>query len=129
MLKQGLNYKQQKGFTLTGWIVVLAIFLYFAYLGMILTPRVIENHTMDRILESLKEEPGVTQKSKREIWRLIENRLIVNQVRSVTQDDFTIEKESDNTVTVYLEYEDRIHFAGNIYIVFEREKSVELVRN
>lgn len=129
MLKQGLNYKQQKGFTLTGWIVILAIFLYFAYLAMILTPRVIESKTMDRILESLKEEPGVTQKSKREIWRLIENRLIVNQVRSVTQDDFTIEKESNNAVTIYLEYEDSVHFAGNIYIVFEREKSVELVRN
>ena len=129
MLTQSLNFKQQKGFTLTGWIVVLAIFLYFAYLGMILTPYIVGNHTMDRILESLKEEPGVTQKSKREIWRLIENRLIVNQVRSVTQDDFTIEKESDNTVTVYLEYEDRVHFASNIYIVFEREKSVELVRN
>ena len=67
MLKQSLNYKQQKGFTLTGWIVVLAIFLYFVYMGMILTPYIVGNYTMDRILESLKEESGITQKSKREI--------------------------------------------------------------
>ncbi len=128
MLKPSLKYTQQKGFTLVGWIIAIAIFLFFAYLGMILTPVVVGNHTMDRILESLKEEPGITQKSKRQIWRLIENRMIINQVRSVTKDDFDIVKEPDK-VMVYLEYEDRVHFGGNIYIVFEREKSVELVRN
>ena len=128
MLKQGLKYRQQKGFTLVGWLIVIAIFLFFAYLAMILTPVIIGNHTMDRILESLKEEPGITQKSKRQIWRLIENRMIINQVRSVTKDDFEIVKEP-NKVMVYLDYEDRVHFASNIYIVFEREKSVELVRN
>ncbi len=128
MLKQGLKYRQQKGFTLVGWLIVIAIFLFFAYLAMILTPVMVGNHTMDRILESLKEEPGITQKSKRQIWRLIENRMLINQVRSVTKDDFEIVKEP-NKVVVYLDYEDRVHFAANIYIVFEREKSVELVRN
>lgn len=129
MLKQSVKYRQQKGFTLVGWIIVIAIFLFFVYLGMILTPYVIGNHTMNRILESLKEEPGITQKSKRQIWRLIENRMLINQVRSVTQDDFEIVKEGDSKVVVYLDYEDRVHFGSNIYIVFEREKSVELVRN
>ncbi|NOQ78636.1 MAG: DUF4845 domain-containing protein [Gammaproteobacteria bacterium] len=128
MLKQSFKYKQQKGFTFVGWIVVLAIFLFFAYLGMVVTPAVIGDHTTDRILESLKQEPGITQKSKREIWKLIENRMIVNQVRNLTQDDFEIVKEGD-ILTVYLEYDDKIHFMGNVYILIERNKSVELVRN
>ena len=128
MLKQSLKYRQQKGFTLVGWIIVIAIFLFFAYLTMVLTPYVVGNHTMNRILESLKEEPGIVQKSKTEIWKLIENRMLINQVRSVTRDDFEIVKEGDRVI-VYLDYEDRAHFASNIYIVFEREKSVELVRN
>ena len=128
MLKQARRLKQQKGFTLVGWIVVLAIFLFFAYLAMILFPYVVSNHTMNTILESLKLEPGITQKSKRDIWRLIENRMTINQVKSVTKDDFEIVK-ANNQVDVYLEYEDRVHFASNVYIVFEREKHVELVRN
>ena len=128
MLKKSLNYKQQKGFTIVGWIIVIAIFLFFAYLAMILTPVMVGNNTMNRILESLKEEPGITQKSKREIWRLIEKRMTINQVKSVSMDDFEIVKES-NEVKVYLDYEDRVRFGGNIYIVFVREKSVELIRN
>ncbi len=113
---------------MVGWMVVITIFLFFAYLAMIITPYLISNNTMNRILESLKEEPGITQKSKRQIWRLIENRMIVNQVRSITKDDFEIVK-SNNTVTVYLEYDDKIKFANSIFIVIERNKSVELVRN
>lgn len=129
MLKQSLKYKQQKGFTLVGWIVVITLFLFFVYLGMILTPYVVGNLTMDRILESLKEEPGIVTKSKRDIWRLVENRMTVNQVRSITKDDFEIVKEGSDKVTIYLDYEDRVHFGSNIYIVFVREKSVELIRN
>ncbi|MCN4143904.1 MAG: DUF4845 domain-containing protein [Thiohalomonas sp.] len=128
MLKQGVKYKQQKGFTFVGWIVVLAIFLFFAYLAMVVTPAVIGDYTTDRILESLKQEPGITQKSKKYIWRLIENRMIINQVRNLTKDDFEILKEGD-ILTVYLQYDDKIHFMGNVYIVIERNKSVELLRN
>ena len=95
---------------------------------MIVSPYLIGNHTMNRILESMKEEPGITQKSKHEIWRLIENRMVINQVRSLTKDDFEIEKGPDS-VNIYLEYDDKIHFAGNVYIIIERNKSVELVRN
>ncbi|MCU7939272.1 MAG: DUF4845 domain-containing protein [gamma proteobacterium symbiont of Bathyaustriella thionipta] len=128
MLKQGFKYKQQKGFTLVGWLVVIVIFFFFAYLAMVVTPAVISNHTTNRILESLKEEPGITQKSKRDIWKLVENRMIVNQVDNLTRDDFDIVKEN-NVVTIYLEYDDKIKFMGNVYILIERDKSVELVRN
>jgi len=128
MLKKRYQYKKQKGFTMTGWLVVIALILYFAYLAMILFPYIMGNHTMNRVLESLKEEPGITQKSKREILRLIDNRLIVNQVRSVQLDDFTIEKDGDVT-SIYVEYDDKIKFMGNVFIVIERNKEVELVRN
>jgi len=128
MLKQGFKYNQQKGFTLVGWLVVLLIFAYFAYLAMILTPVVINSYTTDRILKSLQEEPGITQKSKREIWRLIESRMTINQITNITKDNFEIVKDGD-TLSIYLEYDDKVHFMGNVYILFERNKFVELVRN
>ena len=128
MLKQGFKYNQQKGFTLVGWLVILVIFAYFAYLAMILTPVVINSYTTDRILKSLQEEPGITQKSKREIWKLIDNRMTINQIRNITKDNFEIVKDGD-TLSIYLEYDDKVHFMGNVYILFERNKFIELVRN
>jgi competence protein ComGC len=128
MLKQNFKYQQQKGFTMVGWMIVIVIFLFFAYLAMILFPVMVNNHNMNTILESLKEEPGVTQKSKRDIWRLIQNRMAMNQIRTLHKEDFDIEKGS-NTVNIYVEYDDKVKFASNIFIVIERNKSVELVRN
>ncbi len=83
---------------------------------------------MNQILSSLKEEPGITLKTKREIQRLINNRLTINSIRDIPMESFEIVKE-DNKVIVYLDYDDKIHFASNIYILIEREKSVELIRN
>jgi len=132
MLRKKMNFnsriKDQKGFTATGWIVVISIVLFFAYLGMILSPYIIGGFTMDRILEGLKEEPEITKKNKHQVWRLIENRMIINQVRDVPKSAFEIKKEPEMT-TVYLDYEDRVKFAGNVYIVIERSKSVELYRD
>ncbi len=128
MLRQGFKYKHQKGFTITGWLFIIALFLYFAYLAMVISPYVIGNHTMNRILESLTEVPGITQKSQREIMRLIKNRMSINQVSDIDEEAFDIEKDGDKVI-VYLEYDDKIHFMGNVYILIERNKSVELIRN
>lgn len=128
MIKNCFKYKKQQGFTMTGWLVVVALVLYFAYLGMIITPALISNNTMNRILESLKEEPGITQKSKKQIMRLIQNRMVINQVRTIDAENFEIVKEN-NKVVVYLEYDDRIKFMDGVFIVIERNKEVELVRN
>jgi len=128
MLKQSFKYRQQKGFTLIGWAFVLIIFLFFAYLALILAPVMIANHTTTTILESLKNEPGITKKSKRDILRLLDSRLLINQINNVSRDDFEIVKEG-STLEVFLEYDDKVKFAGNVFIIFERNKYIEIIGN
>ena len=131
MLRHKMNYtsslKGQKGFTAVGWIVIITLVLFFTYLGMILTPPIIGGFTMDRILNALKEEPGITKKSKKQVWKLIENRMIINQVDNIKKNDFEIIITPEMT-TVYLDYDDKVKVAGNVFILIERSKSVELFR-
>jgi len=129
MATKNILIKRQKGFTLMGWVLVLAIFGFFAYLAMIMTPVLISNHSLTGILESLKEEPGITQKSKREVKKLIYNRLIINGVKDVKTSDFEIVKEGANHMIIYLDFENRIKFANNIFILLINKKEVELLRN
>lgn len=129
MLLNNIGIRKQKGFTLMGWFIVLAIFGFFAYLAMILFPVMISNHTMGTVLESLKEEPGITQKSKREVIKLIFNRLLINDIKDVKAGDFVIEKDGPSKMMIHLKYENRIKFANNVFIVIVNEKEVELVRN
>jgi len=120
--------KRQKGFTLTGWIVVITLVLFFAYLGMIVTPHVMDSFTIDRIMKGLDEEPDITKKSKKDIRRLIYNRININQIKGISAGDFEVEK-ADGIVKLYLEYDAKIHVMKNVYILVEHSKMVELYGN
>ena len=128
MLKQSLKYQQQKGFTLVGWIIVIFIFLFFAYLTMILISPITNNFAFDKILDNVKNDPEIARhmNSPNNVWGLIERKMIVNQMNNPTKDDMEIVKEGGNKITLYFDYEERVHFAKNIYIVFEHSKSVEI---
>lgn len=123
-------YKQkQGGFTLIGWLVIAVIGGFFVYLSMILFTPVVKSFTIDTLMTSLQAEPGITEKPKAEIRKLIFNRLLINDINDIQQSDFEIVKESDDLVTVYLDYEDKIEFAKNIFIVIVHNKAVDLKRN
>ena len=123
------SFKKQAGFTLLGWIIVAMIAGFFAYLAMLLFPVVISNHTMGSVLTTLQAEPGITQKSKREILSLINKRLRINDIKDVKTSDFEIVREDANRISIYLDYENRIEFAKNIYILIVNNKEVELTKN
>lgn len=123
------SIKKQAGFTLLGWILVALISGFFAYLAMLLFPIVVSNYTMGSILTTLQQEPGITQKSKNEILTLINKRLRINDIKDVKTSDFEIVREDANRVSIYLDYENRIEFAKNIYILIVNKKDVELTKN
>jgi hypothetical protein len=123
------SIKQQAGLTFLGWILVVLVSGFFAYLAMLLFPIVVSNHTMGSVLTSLKQEPGITQKSKSEILSLINKRLRINDIKDVKTSDFEIVREDGNRVSIYLDYENRIEFAKDVYILIINNKDVELTKN
>ncbi len=123
------SIKKQSGLTFMGWIIIMLIGGFFAYLAMLLFPVVLSNYTMGTILTSLQSEPGITQKSKREIISLVNKRLRINGVVDVKTSDFEVVREDKNRVTVYLDYNNKIEFAKDIYILIVNNKEVELTRN
>lgn len=117
--------KKQAGITLMGGIIVALIGGFFAYLAMLLFPVVININTMDTILRGVNNEPGVMQMSNKEIVTLINKRLRINDIRDVTTEDFEIVREN-GVITVYLDFDNKIEFAKDIYILIENHKSVDL---
>jgi hypothetical protein len=95
---------------------------------MLTFPVVINNHTMGSILTSLQAEPGITQKSKSEVLSLINKRLRINGIKDVKTSDFEIVREDANRISIYLDYENKIEFAKDIYIVIVNNKDVELTK-
>ena len=120
--------KKQSGMTLMGMVFMAGVFGFFAYLAMLLFPVVISNHTMGSVLTTLKSEPGIETLSKSKIKELINKRLRINDIKDVKMDDFKFEQKR-GVLTITLDYNNKINFAKNYFILIENHNQVELKRN
>jgi len=119
--------KQQQGMTFIGWLIVLGLIAFFAILVLRLVPNYLEYFKVESTLESLENEPGITEKSPAEIRTLISRRFDVNDVEHVTAKDVKVTRDSGRTI-ISIKYEVRVPIMGNVDAVTKFDKSVEIVR-
>lgn len=122
-----MNKHKQKGMTALGWLIVLALIGLFALVAIRVTPMYLESFNVAGALESLKNEPLVTQKSIAEINSLLQRRFDVNDIKSVNRKtDVKVEKQ-DGILRVTIAYESRTHLLGNLDVVGVFNKQVEII--
>ena len=116
---------RQRGMTPIGWVLVLLLIAFFALIALKLVPIYIESFSVASVIADLKDEPGIGSKNAREIVSLVEKRLDINNVSSVSGDDIFVERLG-GTMTISAEYEVREPMLGNVEIVVSFNKSVEV---
>lgn len=120
--------KSQQGMTAIGWIIVLGLIAFFVLLALRLTPGYLEFLTVKGALESLTNEPGITQKTPAEIRSMMGKRFDINDVETITSKDVMIENQGGR-LRVWVDYEVRVPVLGNVDAVTTFQDEVELVRN
>ncbi|MGD2081770.1 MAG: DUF4845 domain-containing protein [Chromatiales bacterium] len=108
-----------------GWLTIIALVIFFALMIVKIVPIYIENYSVKTVLHSLEEEPLITQKSVREVRKIVERRLQINSVYDL-DNKVHIEKSS-GVLTVDITYEVRKPMFGNIDIIVSFSDKVELV--
>lgn len=119
---------KQKGMTLTGWMTVIALILFFALLGMKIAPIYLENLTVKDVLKTLKEEPLITQKTSGQVKNMVMQRLNINSVYDLKGEDVTV-KKSPGVMTVDITYTVQKKLVGNMDILVSFSDQVELISN
>lgn len=112
-----LNKQYQGGMTAAGWLIIMAIVLFFMYLAIKLVPAYMEYFTIKSALKSVAEE-STSSTSKSDIKRYISGRFSVNSIDIVKTDDVEIKDIVDGKA-LYIEYENRISLFGNISALLE----------
>lgn len=125
-MKNGLT--RQRGMTLTGWMTVVALILFFALLGMKIGPIYLENLTVKDVVESLKEEPLITKRSTTEVKSMIMKRLDINGVYDLKSEHVTV-KKSPGIMKVDVTYTVQKKMVGNIDILVYFSDQIELISN
>ena len=122
------NRNRQQGMTGLGWLTVIALIGFFSLLIIKLAPIYMEHYSVRTVLESLKEEPLITKKSKAEIRTMINRRLKVNGVYDMQKEAISIKKDGGVT-TVDITYQVQKNMAGNIDVLVSFSNQIELVAN
>ncbi|WP_457673653.1 DUF4845 domain-containing protein [Thiolapillus sp.] len=120
---QYLNNRQQ-GMSITSWIMLIAIILFFVLLGVKMVPSYMEFHSMSKILESIKEDPQYRRAAPKELRKIFNRRVNINSIYDFDQKYLKIDRSKGMTSMV-LDYEVRKPVAGNVSVVMKFHKEVD----
>ena len=115
--------KNQAGLTTIGLILILIPVGLAVYIILRVAPVYIEAFSVGDVVNSLKKEMDLKEKSPEEIKTIIKKRLEVKNISSVDiKDDVKIHK-TVNAVTVTIDYETRVPLFWNVALAFSFHKS------
>jgi hypothetical protein len=117
--------RTQRGMTLIGFIITLAVVGVFVYMGMKTIPMYSEFYAVKQALNGLASEPGVTDKDPAKIKDLFFRRLYISYADNIKAEHVkVVRKDAGYLMTV--EYEVRKPLIANLDVVgkFKAEKEL-----
>jgi len=118
------QFRHERGMTLIGFLLVLAIACFFAFIGLKLFPLYQEYFSVRQAMASVAAQPGIANKSPQQIRSILSGKFLASYVEVVKPKDAKIVRKNGYRMT--MKWEDRIEFLGNIDLVAKFENTVEL---
>ena len=118
----------QRGITLLGFIIVLAVVGLFAYVGMKLFPMYSEYYSVRQAMKGLSQEPGIATQDPARIQDLFFRRLYISYSENVKKEHVKL-RRIDNGWQMDVNYEIRRPLVGNLDVVGKFNASQALTRS
>ena len=119
-----MKIHKQRGLTVIGFIIVLAIAVFISYLGMRIVPLYMEYYSVVSALNGVASERGSANLSPYDIKVKVLNRLYVSYSENVKESHIKITR--GNGVHLRVAYEVRTPVMGNLDVIAKFDKSVQL---
>ena len=119
--------RTQGGMTLIGFVIVLGVIGFFAYIAMRLVPMYSEYYAVKQALKGLEAEPGIANRDPAKIQDLFFRRLYISYAENVKPANVEIERVESGW-EMHVAYEVRKPLVGNLDVVGKFEASEDLTR-
>lgn len=117
---------KQGGLTLLGFMMVLMVGGFFAFIGMKLFPVYSEYYSVVQSMKGLQAEPGAANMSPAQIRAALDRRFNISYVDSVKPEHIKVTR--NNGYNLNIKYEVRRPLAYNLDYVAKFDKTVDLTR-
>ena len=119
--------RNERGMTLLGFVIVLAVVGFFAYVAMRLFPMYQEYYSVRSAMKGLAAEPGIGTQDPARIQDLFFRRLYINYSENVKPQNVKFER-MEGGWKMRVNYEVRRPLVGNLDVVGKFDASEPLTR-
>jgi Tfp pilus assembly protein FimT len=119
-----MKVQNQRGITLMGFLVVLAVVSFFFIIGAKLFPAYSEFNSVKSCMNEMALESGAANFTKTTAWNSMERRFNISYVETPKQNCLTLEKKNGANLTCTYEY--RTGFIYNIDFVVKFAHTVRM---
>lgn len=121
-----MNLKQrQRGMTFWMLLFVLVVLGIAFLVALKLFPVYLESFKIDQVIESVTQDPGIGDRSRKEIVDTLVKRFDIDDVRRITESNFKNYVDVEKTgrrVKITVEYRAEVHLVGNLSLVADFTK-------
>lgn len=119
--------QKQRGMTLIGWVIVLAIIGFFATIAMRLVPMYQEYYGVLQIMNDMKIELRNNKLTKNEVQTILMRRFDIGYIESVKKENIEISrgKNTSYVTKIVIDYEVRKPFMAHIDLIGHFHKEVD----
>lgn len=120
--KQQSNAKNQKGITFIGVLIIAALLIFIAIVGMKMMPAYMEYMAVKKVIRAMGQEQLSTM-NKNEIVKSFNRRKSIDDIKSVTAGDLLVEKDATGNTVVSVEYQVVQPIMGNVSALIDFKAS------
>ncbi|MEQ1882114.1 MAG: DUF4845 domain-containing protein [Burkholderiales bacterium] len=114
----------QKGVTVVGMIMIAAMIIFVAIIGIRMVPAYIEYATIVNHLREIARSPEARGASVRDIQTMFSKRAQIDDIKSVDARDIDVEKEGESVI-LRTTYSSRVPLMGNVSACIDFQASSE----
>ncbi len=119
-----IAHKTQTGMSLIGFVLLVALLVFVAYIGIKIVPIYVEYYSVVSAMKGVQAEPDIGEKSAREVKELLYRRLEISYVDSLGRDAVKVVQRGGKRLEV--DYEVRKNILGNLDVVTHFKNDVLL---
>lgn len=122
--KSSMKIHKQGGMSLIGFIIILAMVIFFSYVGMRIVPLYMEYYSVVSAMNGVASERGSANLSPYDVRVKVLNRLYVSYSENVKEKHIKLTRRDG--VHLRIAYEVRTPVIGNLDVIAKFDKSVRL---
>lgn len=116
----------QKGMSMLGWMVMLALVAFFASTGFKMFPHYMDYWALEKMITKVETDPALQVSTVGDFYEHLEKGMKINSIRDLSLEDAVSIKLENNEFLVHLKYEKREHLIENLDLVASFDKELRI---